>query len=328
MTYISPMRFFRRLLAAALALILAAPVTAAPALWRFGDKDTTIYLFGTIHALPPGYRWQDARIRRAMASADTLVIETIIDKDPQAIARLFPPPDPSLPPIIERVPEKSRKAFAAILERAKLDPAMLSRMPTWQASFMLMGAMMKDLGVARDSGVEGSILPAFAPSATPAPGPAAPGPAAAVPKKVEALETASEQLGLFASLPEADQREMLASFADGSGEARKDYARLLRAWTTGDQASIARAFNEDEDLTPHLRDVLLKKRNENWARWLKTRLDVPGTVFVAVGAGHLAGPLSVQTMLKADGITVSRVWPPRKRRAGGAVRRTTARPAR
>ncbi|MBD3761294.1 TraB/GumN family protein, partial [Rhizorhabdus sp.] len=147
-------------------------------------------------------------------------------------------------------------------------------------------------------------------------------------KKVEALETASEQLGLFASLPEADQREMLASFADGSGEARKDYARLLRAWTTGDQASIARAFNEDEDLTPHLRDVLLKKRNENWARWLKTRLDVPGTVFVAVGAGHLAGPLSVQTMLKADGITVSRVWPPRKRRPAGAVRRTAARSAR
>lgn len=327
MTYISPMRFLRRLLAAALALTLAAPVTAAPALWRFGDKDTTIYLFGTIHALPPGYRWQDARIRRAMASADTLVIETIIDKDPQAIARLFPPPDPSLPPIIERVPEKSRKAFAAILERAKLDPAMLSRMPTWQASFMLMGAMMKDLGVARDSGVEGSILPAFAPAAPPAPGAAAPGPVAA-PKKVEALETASEQLGLFASLPEADQREMLASFADGSGEARKDYARLLRAWTTGDQASIARAFNEDEDLTPHLRDVLLKKRNENWARWLKTRLDVPGTVFVAVGAGHLAGPLSVQTMLKADGITVSRVWPPRKRRPAGAVRRTAARPAR
>lgn len=321
MTYILPMNILRRAIAAALALLIAAPVAAAPALWRFGDKDTSIYLFGTIHALPPGYRWQDARIRRAMASADTLVIETIIDKDPQAIARLFPPPDPSLPPIIERVPEKSRKAFAAILERAKLDPAMLSRMPTWQASFMLMGAMMKDLGVARDAGVEGSILPAFDTPAKPASGPAA------AAKKVEALETASEQLGLFASLPEADQREMLASFADGSGEARKDYARLLQAWISGDQASIARAFNEDEDLTPHLREVLLKKRNENWARWLKARLDVPGTVFVAVGAGHLAGPLSVQTMLKADGIRVSRIWPPKKRRPAPAARRMPTRAA-
>ncbi|ATE64845.1 TraB/GumN family protein [Rhizorhabdus dicambivorans] len=300
------MRFLRRALATLLAFTLAAPVTAAPALWKFGDADTTIYLFGTIHALPPGYRWQDARIRKAMAAADTLVIETLIDKDPQAIARLFPPPDPSLPPIVERVPEKSRPAFAAMLARAKLDPAVLSRMPTWQASFMLMGAMMKDLGVARDAGVEGSIVPRFTP---------APEAKDAVPKKIEALETASEQLSLFANLPEADQREMLASFADGEGSARKDYAKLLRAWSSGDQTEIARAFAEDEDLTPHLREVLLKKRNANWAHWLKTRLATPGTVFVAVGAGHLAGPVSVQRILAADGIAIQRVWPPRKRRS-------------
>lgn len=306
------MRLFRRVLAAALALTLAAPVAAAPALWRFGDADTTIYLFGTIHALPPGYRWQDARIRRAMAASDTLVIETIIDKDPQAIARLFPPPDPTLPPILERVPEKSRKPFAALLARSGLDPAMLGRMPTWQASFMLMGAMMKDLGVVRDAGVESSIVPRFAPEPdreTPAP------------KRIEALETASEQLSLFASLSEADQREMLASFADGAGDARKDYTRLLRAWASGDQPAIARAFAEDKDLTPHLREILLKKRNEHWAAWLKKRLDTPGTVFVAVGAGHLAGPMSVQTMLMADGIRVNRIWPPRKRRPAASATR-------
>lgn len=307
------MRMLRRLLAAALALLIAAPVTAAPALWRFGDKDTTIYLFGTIHALPPGYRWQDARIRRAIAAADTLVIETLIDKDPQAIARLFPPPDPSLPPIVERVPAKSRKAFAALLAKSGLDPAALSRMPTWQASFMLMGAMMKDLGVARDSGVEGSIMPAFAPPAS-STAPVSPTLPIAAEKKVEALETASEQLGLFAGLPERDQREMLASFADGSGAARQDYARLLRAWVSGDQPAIARAFAEDKDLTPHLREVLLKRRNENWTRWLKSRLATPGTVFVAVGAGHLAGPLSVQRMLASDGIRVERILNKRVRK--------------
>lgn len=306
MTYIPTMHLLRRLLAAALALTLAAPASAAPALWKFGDKDTTIYLFGTIHALPPGYRWQDARIRRAINAADTLVIETIIDKDPQAIARLFPPPDPSLPPIVERVPEKSRKAFAALLARAKLDPAVLSRMPTWQASFMLMGAMMKDLGVARDAGVETNIVPRFSP-----------GPADAAaktpPKKVEALETASEQLALFADLSETDQREMLASFADGDSDAKQDYARLLRAWISGDEPAIARAFAEDKDLTPHLREVLLNRRNQNWAHWLKARLATPGTVFVAVGAGHLAGPLSVQHKLAADGIAVQRIWNQRAR---------------
>ena len=92
------MRLLRRALAALLALLIATPAAAAPALWKFGDADTTIYLFGTIHALPPGYQWQDARISQAMAAADTLVIETMIDKDPQAVARLFPPPAPTQPP--------------------------------------------------------------------------------------------------------------------------------------------------------------------------------------------------------------------------------------
>lgn len=292
------MRFLRRAATALLALLIAAPTQAAPALWKFGDADTTIYLFGTIHALPPGYEWQDARIETAMAASDTLVIETVIDKDPQAIARLFPPPDPSLPPIVERVPEKSRPAFQAVLKKSGLDPAMLSRMPTWQASFMLMGAMMNDLGIQRDAGVEGSLMPAFTPT---------PDAKDEKPRKVEALETASEQLALFANLSEADQREMLASFADGKGDAKSDYAKLLSAWASGNDAAIAKAFADDKDLTPHLREILLRRRNANWAEWLKARLATPGTVFVAVGAGHLAGPLSVQTMLAADGIKVERV---------------------
>ncbi|WP_264319428.1 TraB/GumN family protein [Rhizorhabdus wittichii] len=134
------------------------------------------------------------------------------------------------------------------------------------------------------------------------------------PRKVEALETASEQLALFANLSETDQREMLASFADGQGDAKEDYARLLAAWASGNEAAIAKAFADDKDLTPHLREILLRRRNANWAEWLKKRLATPGTVFVAVGAGHLAGPLSVQSMLAAEGITVERIWNQRDRK--------------
>jgi hypothetical protein len=48
-------------------------------------------------------------------------------------------------------------------------------------------------------------------------------------------------------------------------------------------------------------------RNQAWAEWLDQRLDQPGTIMVAVGAGHLAGADSVQTMLKARGIEAKRV---------------------
>jgi uncharacterized protein YbaP (TraB family) len=53
--------------------------------------------------------------------------------------------------------------------------------------------------------------------------------------------------------------------------------------------------------------VLLTDRNRTWATWLKARLAQPGTIFVAVGAGHLAGKDSVQDVLARSGVTVTRV---------------------
>lgn len=285
------MTFLRRVFAILLALLITQPALAAPALWKIAQNNTTIYLFGTIHALPPGYQWQGPVLDKAVASADTLVIETLIDKDPSAIARLFPRPDPALPTILARVPEKSRAPLAAMMAKAGLAPNQLDQMPTWQAAFMMMGAMMRDLGVDRSNGVEQALDTRFS-GAT---------------KTIEGLETTSQQLGYFAALSEADQRELLTSIVDGSGDAKTDFARMVAAWSSGNEKALAKVIADDEDLTPHLRDVLLKERNANWAKWLKARLDRPGTVLVAVGAGHLAGPMSVQKMLESAGVKVERV---------------------
>src|ERR1044072_9653765 len=46
-----------------------------PALWKVADKDTTIYLFGTVHALPADKMWFDGRIERAFDASDELVTE-------------------------------------------------------------------------------------------------------------------------------------------------------------------------------------------------------------------------------------------------------------
>ena len=46
-----------------------------PALWLLADADTTIYLFGTVHILPPGFRWRSPAIDGAIRDADELVLE-------------------------------------------------------------------------------------------------------------------------------------------------------------------------------------------------------------------------------------------------------------
>ena len=55
---------------------------------------------------------------------------------------------------------------------------------------------------------------------------------------------------------------------------------------------------------PAAYDALLVRRNANWAGQIETLLKGSGTAFIVVGAAHLAGADSVQSMLEARGVDV------------------------
>jgi uncharacterized protein YbaP (TraB family) len=82
---------------------------------------------------------------------------------------------------------------------------------------------------------------------------------------------------------------------------------MLTAWSRGDVQAIARSFNKDLAESPELSDALIKRRNANWARWIEQRMARPGSLMIAVGAGHLAGSDSVIEMLQKQGYKVHRV---------------------
>jgi uncharacterized protein YbaP (TraB family) len=58
---------------------------------------------------------------------------------------------------------------------------------------------------------------------------------------------------------------------------------------------------------PDVYKLLLVDRNRDWASQLKTKLAGSGVSFVAVGAGHLVGPDSVQAQLAKLGVKAERV---------------------
>src|SRR3546814_7998554 len=68
--------------------------------------------------------------------------------------------------------------------------------------------------------------------------------------------------------------------------------KMVVLWAKGDPDGLAIAMNESLAATPELAKTLLWDRNARWADQLKARMDQPGTGFVAVGAGHLAGERS------------------------------------
>jgi uncharacterized protein YbaP (TraB family) len=272
----------------------AASATGRPALWQVADKDTTVYLFGTIHLLPKNYPWRTATFDQALAGSQGLIVETIVDNsNPQALAGELARLGfrEGLPPLVTRVPPEKRALLESAIAKTGIPRAAYDRMETWAAAFMLLGVQFKDLGLTGDAGVEAVLRSAFTQAGKP----------------VGQLETNSEQLSFFDTLPESAQRALLEGAIDSPAAMNAQFQKMIDAWTRGNVAAIAESFNEDLSASPELRETLLRRRNVNWTRWIEQRLATPGSVFVAVGAGHLAGSDSVVSMLQKDGYRVTRV---------------------
>jgi uncharacterized protein len=286
---------------AGLLLIAAAPKpvmlddikTAKPALWKVADKDTTIYLFGTIHYLPKGLKWRTAKFDKALDQSAELVLETADLDDPEKIGAMFVKAavSPGTPPIAQRIPADRMAKLYALADTAKMPRASLDQLDTWAVALGLATSAIQQSGLDPDLGAESVLQAAFK----------------AARKPVSGLETSEQQLEFFDGLPEAAQRVFLVSLIDESSDLKTEAAEMLQSWGKGDQQAIALSFDDELRLSPELMDTLLRKRNANWTQWITKRLEKPGTIMVAVGAGHLAGEESVQTMLAKRGVKAKRI---------------------
>ena len=270
-----------------------AATKVRPALWKVQDADTTVYLFGTIHLLPKALAWQSPRIDKALNASSDLVLETVLDKDPQKTGAIMAQIglSPGLPPIVDRVPAAKRATLETLVRRSGIPTATLDRFETWAVALTLASTGLRALPVSPDYGAEAVLTKRFE----------------AAHKPISGLETPAQQLGYFDALPETAQRVFLESVVDDDSNASAEFDKMIAAWTAGDVNKIALTFDDELKLSPELTDALLKRRNANWVDWIARRMDTPGTTFVAVGAGHLAGAGSVADLLSKRGFRVSRV---------------------
>lgn len=255
---------------------------ADPALWVVRDKDTTIYLFGTIHVLKPGLTWFDEAVKKAFDRSGTLVLEMVEpDKETQqrvVISKAF---DPAGPPLAEKLPADKRAAFEKALDENKLPRASFERMQPWFAAISLSVLPVQKLGYEAGNGPEG-ILTAAAKTQK---------------KQVMGLETFEGQMSIFDSLSEKAQIDLLTSTVEELPKAGETMERMVADWTKGNPDGLAATMNESLKESPEVAKALLVDRNAKWAGWIAERMRTPGRVFIAVGAGHLAGPESVQKQL-------------------------------
>ena len=243
-------------------------IEPGPALWVVQDSDTTVYIFGTFHALDGRPGWFTRSIKAAFEASDELVLETLVPEDPAELHDVL-----------------SRNSLAPKLGKPALSA---DKAPSFVASAGQAMSAGKSMGMSVDKGAD-AVLRRAADEAG---------------KPVAGLESFEYQLRMFASLPPPPA-------SAGARQAAAELPRLLgdmqAAWKRGDNASFAAILGTVEAGSPATYKTLFVNRNANWAGWIADRMQKPGTVFVAVGTGHLIGRDSVQQKLSQRGINAFRI---------------------
>ena len=261
-------------LLAAAALAAAFPASAslpqpAPAMFEIHDSDTTIYLFGTFHALDGNHNWFDQGVRDAFEQSNELVLETLLPEGPDAARDI----------------------------RQTIKGPTVTPSASFLATTKLAINAGKSQGMQVDNGADMVLRHV----------------AEAEGKPVAGLETLELQLNMFnhlrVSAPKTPASARVGQPVDGQSmqDLSQAMAEMQSAWKRGDQNIFVRMLGQLEAGSPETYRRMFAERNARWADWLAARLQTPGTVFVAVGAGHLAGKDSVLVRLAEKGIESERV---------------------
>jgi len=261
----------------------AATIDADPALWVVRDKDTTIYLFGTVHVLKPGLSWFDEAVKAAFDKSDSLVLEIVLP-EPAALQALVMQKgvDAGGAPLSQKLPEGERDAYAKAVAEIGAPPGALEHLKPWLAATEFSVAPLARLGYAPANGPE-TVLTAAAKAAN---------------KPVLGIETAEQQFGYLDGLSEDAQLAFLESAITDMPKLGDEMGAMVADWSQGNPDGLARIMNDNLTDQAELKKTLLIDRNARFAAWIADRMKQPGTVFVAVGAGHLAGQGSVQADLR------------------------------
>jgi uncharacterized protein YbaP (TraB family) len=284
---------FARLLAGLVLLLACASALAKPTLWVVKDADTTIYLFGTVHLLPNDTAWHYPALDKAIADSHTLYIELTDDNQANMSALVMRYGLDTAHPLPSLLKHSERLQLNAAAEKAGVPGGVqaLSMMRPWLAALTLAVAPLLKAGLDPEQGVDKQLKVQMA----------------AAGKQVLGLETAEQQIRFLADMPRPVELAFLRSTLRDVDKGPIELTQLIDAWKNGDTDTIARLEDEDMRQTePKLYQRLLVQRNQAWAARIATMLKQPGTVFIAVGAAHLAGPDSVQMQLQKMGVKAAR----------------------
>ena len=290
------MKLVRWALASVAALLLVAQASAAaaaPALWAVKDRDSTIYLFGTMHVLSADADWRTPAYDQALADSSVVWFETDIDADGETVGRLMIKLGFDFrTPLKDKVSPETMTKVRAVMRGFPGGERMVEYMQPWFVAMMIGAAPAARNGMTGENGADMTISRDTADGG----------------KTVRYFESVEGQLRIMADLPQAVQIQLLEDSVAGEPSSAEEMDMGQDAWVNGDiqlyGAAIAIAMR---DSRPAFYDALLRRRNLSWAATLSREMRGRGTQMVNVGALHLVGEDGLVELMRKRGYRVERI---------------------
>jgi uncharacterized protein YbaP (TraB family) len=275
-------------------LFASLPAQAAQhVFWEVTGQHNTVYLMGSIHVL----KSTDAQLP-GVADAAYLDAEAIIEElDPFAAAAEM---GGAAALALQAMPEG--KTLAGVLgpalhtrlqkEAAPLGIEMefLARKQPWYVALLVMQARLVKGGYNTADGVDQQLAQRAQRDGKP----------------LRGLETAVEQLSIFASMSMDEQREFLRATLDESDVAR-EVEEVAAAWRQGDLAKLESLLRSGAEESPAFFKALTTDRNLRWLPQIEAMLADPRDDYLVVtGALHMVGDDGLVELLRRKGYKVSR----------------------
>ena len=289
-------RFLMVLLVVCPVAVLAAEAPEShPPLWRIRNDKTTLYVLGSLHIVPPGFRWRAPEIDAAMRATDTFVFEVPVDDDAVQHQKDFIlrngllPPGTSLRAMLSRF---EFQTYSRILSNAGLRTNQYIRYKPWLASVIVGLAYVHQRDITTLKGVDDVIINY----------------AQTQGKELRYLESIEQQMQLLMLGNELTQVKTLKRMISALPSTRSRSDDLLTAWASGDAKRFDAMIEADFAGHSEARDLLISNRNRAWMGPVRNLLEAHGkTAFVTVGAAHLGGPKGLLALLCGEGHDVQRV---------------------
>jgi uncharacterized protein YbaP (TraB family) len=257
-------------------------------LWKVEGEDIkTSYVFGTIHLIPAEDFLLKKKVLKALKKSDQLVMEIDLS-DPgigkEMLSGVMMRNDSTLDQLM--TPRHYEQLDSMLKAKTGMGVNFYKR---WKP--LLISAMIDPFAETADTESYEMSLMALAQEQE---------------KPIEGLESVSEQLAIFDSIPYSLQAESLIEMFNAEVPVDNivdDAVELYKQEAMTDLYNISVSYFESE-LT---REFLLDQRNINWISQI-SEMASEDKCFFAVGAAHLGGELGILKLLRKAGYEVTPVF--------------------